>query len=270
VRRIRLVALAVATALPKPCGATVNESARWIAVDYRERQQVTIPCSSGLLCTVSFARGEVLGDYFISDPNHWKLLPAYSQNRAPSTAIGQLVVQATTPGLRANMVIFARNSRRVYHLLFLSTRDARPLYASFVYPSPSRAHEVRAAAPASRPTPGASFKHVGDAACAAESDGYIMDSGLDRRGRPDSILMSRRPVRVCHDFGHVYVFMPESNTAETDLPVPYEESEAGINQTNYHYYTADRLFVIDTFRNVVLRITSGTRVLDMHLRRKGP
>ncbi len=285
-RAVQMIAAAVALGLPAPCDAKGNDSARWITVDYREQQQVTIPCSSGLLCTISFARGELLGDYFISDPNHWKLLPAYSQNRLAGTAMGQLVVQAMTPGLRANMVIFARNSRRVYRLFFVSTKDARPLYASFVYPSP--AHKRAVAVPAARPstpatklipvgavalpaptpTPVAAITHIGDAACEANNDAYTTDSGLDRHGRPDALLMSLRPIRVCLDFGHVYAFMPQSDTAESDLPVPYEESAAGITQTNYHYYAADRVFVIDSVLDIVLRSTSGSRVLEMRLRRK--
>jgi hypothetical protein len=210
----------------------------------------------------------VLGDYFNSDPVRWKMEPTYSQNSARGVATAQLVVQAMIPGLRANMVIFARNSRRVYRLLFISVTDHRPLYASFVYPTP-RHPSGTSAKPNPRPVPSATpgLLQIVDAACASERDSYTADAAVDRHGRVDAQLAAIRPIRICHDFGHVYVVMPASDTAEVDLPVPYEITSSGPSQVNYHYSTETRTFVIDSIADIVLRTTNGRRVIDMHLRR---
>lgn len=269
---MRAMALAAALSLA-PISASAGD-ARWMSFEYREHQQVTIPCSAGLLCTVSFAPGEVLGDYFNSDPVHWKMLPTYAATRLAGSATAQLVAQAMTPGLRANFVIFARNTARQYRILFVSVADSRPMYASFEYnverrltqrSQPSSPARRLARKPAPKPPP--TLSQIVDMACASQTDGYTADDDRDKHGRVDEMRASLRPRRICHDFAHTYIGMLSADTAVSDLPVPYEDGPAGVTQVNFHYFPTQRIFVVDTVANIVLRITNGKRIVDMHLRR---
>jgi type IV secretory pathway VirB9-like protein len=241
-------------------------------VKYREYQQVTIPCTLGLQCTVDFAPGEILGDVFNADPEHWKMSESYSANRLPKGATPELVALSETPKKRTNLVVWARNTMRKYRLLFVPTSDERPTYAVFLYDAPSAPKSTpqpKAPARAVRKAAPLTLTQVVDNACRTMRDSYTADGAADRRGRVDPVLVSIRPIRICRDFGHTYIQMPQSDAAVSDLPVVFEDAPSGLTQVVAPYEERSRIFTVNTTANVLLRITIGKRIAEIHVKRRG-
>ncbi|MGB8267561.1 MAG: TrbG/VirB9 family P-type conjugative transfer protein [Candidatus Velthaea sp.] len=250
-------ALAFFLACVSVLGASVSaDDAHWIFVEYHPHEQATIPCAAGLLCTVSFAPGEVLGDGFHSAPAQWNPQHAYSDNDSASGATPQLTVEPMVPGLHANFVVYGRNTGHAYHLMFVSTSDSRPTYVTFRFDDEKRAQRTRSPRPAPPPP---TLEQTMAAACSTQTDGYAVQG-------PDYL----RPRRVCHDFAHTYVELPPASTAIAALPVPYEDGPTGIVPVNYHFAEAERVYVLDVVSNIVLRAPNGRRTDELHIRRTAP
>jgi type IV secretory pathway VirB9-like protein len=278
----KTMALAAALMLaPVSAGA---DDAHWMFVKYREYQQVTIPCTLGLQCTVDFAPGEILGDVFNADPGDWKMSESYSANRLPKGATPELVALNATPEdapaelraralkKRTNLVVWARNTMRKYRLLFVPTSDERPTYVVFLYdapPAPKANPAPKASARAIRKAAPLTLSQVVDNACRTMRDSYTADGATDRHGRVDPVLASIRPIRICRDFAHTYLQMPQSDAAVSDLPVVFEDSPAGLTQVVAPYEERSRIFTVNTTANVLLRITIGKRIAEMHVKRRG-
>jgi type IV secretory pathway VirB9-like protein len=211
-----------------------------------------------MLCTLDFAPGEQLGDFYVSDPTRWRIQPAMTGSATP-----ELVAQAQTPGLRANMVVFSKNTNHVYRIMLSSVADPRPLYASFVFPAPPQAPSK----PKPRPVPPLTLSQIVDKACRTQTWRYTADGATDRKGHVDPVLASMRPVRICGDGRRTYLQMPSSPVAVSDLPTVFEDTASGETQANYHYAERDRIFTVNSSADVVLKLTLGKRTALMHIRR---
>jgi hypothetical protein len=266
------MALAAALAmvpLSANAGVTSTDDAGVDVQYHGPRQQVTIPCPATLQCSVTFAPGEILGAWFNADPARWTMHETYSSNRVRGAARPELVVQAQVPGLRTNMLIFSRNTQHAYKLIFESVRGDMPTYVSYRYEDERRAapKPQPSQPPKPRPAPPPTLLDVMDRACHAMSWGYVADSDRDRKGHVDPVLASIRPAQICGDTGHLYLRMPRADVAVSDLPIVLEDAAAGVTQANARYYERERVFVVNSSANVILRLSIGKRTIDMRVRR---
>jgi type IV secretory pathway VirB9-like protein len=244
---MKRLALSAALGLTLGSSATADDSAHWLTFDYHAHQQVTIPCPVAQLCTLTFAPGEVLGDWFHSNAGAWH--PSTSSSGSGVDLTPQLVVEPSAPNLKSNFVVFAKNTGRTYAILFVSTNDARPTYARFTYPQPRRAPKAVA-------TPVPMVADFMAAACKT-SDGYTVDAA------PANL----RPVQACSSATKTYVRLPAVTSAVVDLPMPYESSPSGSTSVNHRFEEASRIFELDTVADVELRYSSGKHGLTLHVKR---
>jgi hypothetical protein len=218
-------------------GVTSTDDASVDVQYHGPRQQVTIPCPATLQCSVTFAPGEILGAWFNADPARWTMHETYSANRVRGAARPELVVQAQVPGLRTNMLIFSRNTEHTYKLVFESVRGDVPTYVSYRYEDERRsAPKPR---PTPRPVPPPTLSQVMDHACATQRWSYTADGATNRKGHVDPVLAS----------------------------IVLEVAAAGVTQANAKYFERERMFVVNSSANVILRLSLGKRVVDMHVKR---
>lgn len=258
--------LALAAALATVPLSAHADDANFVNVQYRAQQQVSVSCGVGLFCSVSFAPGEVLGSFFNSNPGAFQAHETYSANRL--TPRPQLVFESAQPGLRANFIAMARNSDRVYYLMLTSTNDTRPTYVIERYEDERKnTPKPQPAPPKPRPAQPPTLSQVMDRACATQRWAYTADSDRDRHGNVDPVLHAIRPARICGDQGHLFLQMPRADVAVSDLPIVLEDTPSGETQTNSHYFENERMFVVNSSSDVVLKLTVGKRIAQIHVKR---
>ena len=251
--------------------AFADDSTR--VIQYHAFSQPTIYCAQGLLCEITFGKGEKI-------TNAWSAAPLWAPSAGTSGTTPVFTVKPEAADLRTNMILTTDRGRD-YHIMLVSYDPAKkkmllPLYTRFAYDDEAwgeAKERARKAAMAPKPkatsAPPPSMSAQMDAACAKMpvDEQYGTDpqpADMRPEGTPD-----RKGRSVCHTLDATYIQMPLTATAPTDLPSLVEDASDGVRIVNYVYDAPSRIFRVDDVgTEYALLIGSGKGAKRLRIQRQ--